>query len=202
MKARSAVLLALLSILLAACVPSVNPFYFDRDVVFDARLVGRWQTDEKGAGHWTFEKGDGKAYSLRIVDGGNSGLLEARLFRLKGELFLDTIPVKLDSGSNPGEVMASVIPGHLIFRVRSLEPRLRLEALDVDWLGRHLKEHPRSLAHRAGMEKDSVVLTATTAELQRFIAKHLKTGRLFSSRDEESWPRLPFTPKDPVQARP
>jgi len=43
MKTRNRITLATAAVLLCSCIPSVNPFYTDQDVVFDARLLGEWQ---------------------------------------------------------------------------------------------------------------------------------------------------------------
>jgi hypothetical protein len=51
-----------------------------------------------------------------------------------------------------------------------------------DWLDKHLKEHPKALAHHR--ENDRLVLTAETADLQNFVLKHLGDGELFAKGGE------------------
>jgi len=46
MKTRNLITLALTALLFSACIPSVNPFYTTKDVVFDARLLGEWQAKD------------------------------------------------------------------------------------------------------------------------------------------------------------
>jgi len=58
MKQRNLLTIAVCGVLLTACIPSVHAFYTDKDLVFDARLLGEWQ--KKGAtgplGVWKFEQ--------------------------------------------------------------------------------------------------------------------------------------------------
>ncbi len=51
--------------------------------------------------------------------------------------------------------------------------------VDPGWLGGQLKEHPEALAHEELEESDRIVLTASTAELQKFVIEH--------ADNEEAW---------------
>ena len=75
MKKRNLIAIAGAVVLFSACIPSVNPFYTSKDVVFDARLLGEWQ--EKGKSNedksdigdvWKFEKADTNAYKLTVTE--------------------------------------------------------------------------------------------------------------------------------------
>jgi hypothetical protein len=184
MKKRNLVLIAAVAVLLAACIPSVNPFYTDKDVVFETRLLGTWQekdkTDEPQV--WKFEEGKNKAYKLTVTEKeGKQGEFEAHLFKLKQQYFLDIVATEI--GTNIADlVTASLIPGHLLLRVPKIEPELNLAMFDFDWLDKHLKEHPKALAHHR--ENDRLVLTAETADLQNFVLKHLGEGELFAKGGE------------------
>ncbi len=184
MKKRSAIVLAAVAVLLAACIPSINPFYTDKDVVFDTKLLGAWQEKEKTDEPvvWKFEEGKDKTYELTVTEKeGKQGKFEAHLFKLKQEFFLDIIATEI--GSNVSDtVTASLIPGHLLFRVPQIEPELKLAGFDFDWLDKYLKEHPKALAHHR--ENDRVVLTAETADLQNFVLKHLGEDELFGKGGE------------------
>src|ERR1043165_1084991 len=117
MKKRNLILITA-AMLLGACIPSLNPFYTDKDVVFDARLLGTWQekekTDEPQA--WKFEESKDKAYKLTVTEKeGKQGEFEAHLFKLKENYFLDIIPTEI--GTNVADLItASLIPGHLLLR--------------------------------------------------------------------------------------
>jgi hypothetical protein len=175
--------LAIAVVLLSACIPSVNPFYTEKDVFFDARLIGEWQPNEKSeeAEAWKFERAEGKAYKLTVTEEeGRQGEFTAHLFKLKQQLFLDLIPTECKYATNEASlVAASMIPGHLLVRVTQIEPELKLALFDFDWLEKLLKANPKALAHRAASE--TIVLTGSTRDLQRFVLKHLGEDELFES---------------------
>jgi hypothetical protein len=168
--------------LICSCVPSVNPFYTEKDVVTDPRLVGEWlEADNKdNPSDWTFETTETNSYKLTVMEGKDKkGEFDAHLFRLKQEYFLDLIPTSCDYATNQaGLVGAAMIPGHLLVRVSQFEPTLHLALCDPDWLKKYLQANPKAIAHRT--DEDFIVLTADTADLQKFVMKHLGKGELFS----------------------
>jgi hypothetical protein len=184
MKRRNIVVSAAVALLLAACIPSINPFYTDKDVVFEKKLLGEWQDKEKTDEPqiWNFEEGKDKAYKLTVTEKeGKQGEFEAHLFKLKQEYFLDIMATEI--GTNVSDlVKMSLIPGHLLLRVSEFDPQLKLAMTDVDWLDKHLKEHPKALAHHR--DDDRIFLTAETADLQSFMLKHLGEDELFGKPGE------------------
>jgi|ERR1051325_827037 hypothetical protein len=183
MKKRNIFLLATAA-LLGACIPSLNPFYTQKDVAFESQLLGTWQEKEKRDEPqvWKFEEDKDKAYKLTVTEKeGKQGEFEAHLFKLKQEYFLDIVATEI--GTNVADLItASMIPGHLLFRVPQIEPELKLAGTDYDWLEKYLKEHPKALAHH--LENDRITLTAETADLQSFILKHLGEGEFFGKPGE------------------
>jgi hypothetical protein len=169
--------------LLCACIPSVNPFYTAKDVVFDTRLLGEWQEKDKtnNPDVWKFESATNKMYKLTVTEkGSKQGEFDAHLFKLKQEYFLDLIPADCNYATNQADlVAASMFPGHLLVRVPQLEPELKLAFFDFDWLQKFLEKNPKALAHHK--EGDHVVLTADTRDLQKFVLKHL--DELFEKPD-------------------
>jgi hypothetical protein len=173
-----------LAALLSACIPSVNPFYTDKDVVFDPRLVGSWcEKDDAKGSVWQFEKADNQAYKLTITEKGDKqGEFTARLFKLREYHFLDLVPAECNFATNQADIVAgAMFPGHLLVHVSQRSPELKLAFFDFDWLTKHLEENPRSLDHHN--EHDRVLLTAKTRDLQRFVLKHLSPGTLFGDID-------------------
>jgi hypothetical protein len=184
MKARPYLFLTAAVTLWIGCIPSVNPFYRDRDVSFEPKLLGEWQ--EKGQGDnvtWDFQRGTDQAYKLTVTDKeGKKGTFNAHLFRLKTELFLDIIPA--DCEFDPGQIDLvgyAAFPGHLLLRVPAVEPELQLAFFDFDWLAKYLEKNPKALAHH--LEEKRILLTATTRELQRFVMEHSGAGELFKKPD-------------------
>jgi hypothetical protein len=174
------------AVLLCSCIPSVNPFYTDQDVVLDARLLGEWQEKDKSDNPdvWKFEGTTNKMYKLTITEKeGKQGRFNAHLFQLKQEYFLDLIPDDCNYATNQADLVgASMYPGHLLVRVPQLEPVLKLALFDFGWLGKFIEKNPKALAHHK--EGDHIVLTAGTRDLQRFVLKHLGEDELFEKPDE------------------
>ena len=75
---RTGIALLATALLLAACIPSVNPFYTPKDLVFDARLLGEWQEKDKPQEPeiWKFEKADDKGYKLQVIEKGKTGAVQ------------------------------------------------------------------------------------------------------------------------------
>lgn len=186
MKIRNLIATVGAAALLCSCIPSVNPFYTARDVVFDPRLLGTWQEKNKTDNPevWKFESATNKMYQLTVTEKGDKqGRFDAHLFKLKQVFFLDLIPSDCDYATNQADlVAASMFPGHLLVRVSQLEPDLKLAFFDFDWLQKYLEKNPKALAcHQEG---DRVVLTAGTRDLQKFVLKHLGEGELFETPGE------------------
>jgi hypothetical protein len=169
--------------LLTGCIPSVFPFYTERDLVSNPRLIGRWEATREAEElrKWEFEPGPATNYLLSVTDReGKAGRFNARLFRLRDATFLDLSPSECAFATNQTDLVAcSVFPGHLLVRVEETDPGLKLAFFDFDWLGKYLQEHPAALAHHR--EDDRIVLTAGTADLQRFVLDHLAEGQLFDT---------------------
>jgi hypothetical protein len=186
MKQRNLLTIAVCAVLLTACIPSVHPFYTDKDLVFDARLLGEWQ--KKGAtgplGVWKFEQAADKVYKLTVTEKeGKQGQFVACLLKLDDHYFLDIIPTDCGHVDTQAELLtASVFPGHLLLRVPQLAPELKLAFFDFGWLTKCLEANPDALAHHN--EGKRTILTASTADLQRFVLGHIGEGQLFSSPEE------------------
>lgn len=176
-------LLPLLAIvaLIAACVPSVNPFYTDKDVITDARLAGTWLEDEDkdSPASWKFETATNHSYAVVLTeDKGKTGKFEGHLFKLGAELFLDLTPTECEYATNQaGTVSTAMIPGHLLLRMKFTEKKLSLAFCDPDWVKTFLEKNPAAIAHRK--VDGNIILTAETAALQTFVLKHLGEGELF-----------------------
>ena len=164
-----------LALALTGCiVTSVYPFYFEKDVAFDPALLGDWT---KGAPareeHWKFERYGETAYLLTYTTGSDkSSVMQARLFKLRGQTFLDLFVSERSDDS-----LFPTIPSHLLLRIVKTGPTLTMAALNYEWLEELVKKNPKAIRHHVvqiGKDK-RLVLTADTRELQKFVIKHLKT---------------------------
>lgn len=186
MKTKNLFLGALIALGLTACIPSLHPFYQEKDLVFDPRLLGEWQ--EKGETNdvemWAFERASTNAYKLTVTEkDGKRGQFSAHLFKLKSEYFLDIIPTECEMSPSQAEWVAlAMFPGHLLLRVTQMEPELKLAAFNYDKLAKLLEENPRVIAHHT--ENERIILTGNTSALQRFVMARLAEGELFDKPGE------------------
>jgi hypothetical protein len=168
-------------VLAGACVPSVHPFYTEKDLNSDPALVGQWIEQDKSdqPQTWNFQNADGKAYKLVVREsGGKEGEFDAHLFKLKGHLFLDLMASNPKLETNQSDIVAaSLIAGHLLVQVSQLQPTLSMAFMNPDWLDKYLEEHAAALPHTRIDKR--VVLTATTEQLQKFVLEHLGKDELF-----------------------
>ena len=154
----------------AGCYPaiSLNPFYTDKDVIFDDDLLGFWLTEESND-TWRIKKAGKNKYRVNISFEENSMLCTGHLFKIQDTLYLDLFP----------DVDIShylTIPVHTIIRVEKTGSKLELAELDSDWLAEYLEDNPGATAFGwyTQPEDQSVffpVLTSSTKDLQDFIGK-------------------------------
>ena len=199
MKKHLLLLATVATLILAGCfVPSVNPLYTEKDLIFDPALVGTWGEAGNEDRHIFAREGE-QAYLLTSQDKESTNVFRAHLLQLGKHRFLDVVLART-SDEWKGISRASVVvrPAHLFFKVEMDKSTLRLRALDVDWVEKLLKENPKAIAHERLHEPDvreednRAMLTASTAELQKFILKSVGEAKAFTEGDE--WKRLESAP--------
>ncbi|MCL4177552.1 MAG: hypothetical protein KJ072_07370 [Verrucomicrobia bacterium] len=165
--------LALAGLMLAGCVPSLNPLYTDEDLVFEPKLVGVWAENAEAKERWTFEQAGEKAYRVIYEEDGERGEFEVRLLRLGDQLYLDFFPndEAMKSMERNDLYKYHWLPAHTFARVYQVEPELSMAFMNPDWLAKRLKAEPDAIAHVMRGD-DAVVLTASTKALQAFVRKH------------------------------
>ena len=168
------------ALVLSGCVPSLNPLYTEKDLVFDPALVGIWADAENAdSDTWTFEKDGAKAYKLVINEKGDAREFEAHLFKLGTNLFLDFSPSDSLKEVRQEFIKACLLPAHLFAKVTQIEPALGFAFLDPEWLEKLLKENPQALRHEI-IQQERLVLTASTQELQAFLLKQASDPKAFA----------------------
>lgn len=163
-------------VFLAGCVVnSIYPYYTAKDVIFDPALLGTWRdpantNDNKES--WVFEKIIGQTYKM-TTRSGETNEFDTHLFTLGGQRFLDCLPRFR---------AAYHTPEHFLLRVKSITPSLEMQLLDYEWLTKLIERDPKAIRHlivpdEAGAQSSSpqghLTLTADTAELRKFLLKHL-----------------------------
>lgn len=153
----------------AGCVPTLQPVYTEKDLVFEPALVGYWKQQDSTA-TWDFSKSGDKAYDLVYTDQeGRTGRFTARLANIGGLQFLDLFPVKEDVAANEFYKF-HLMPIHTAYVVRQTGPHPKLAGFDLGWLDTFLTEQPGALQHTT--YNGQRLITATTDELQAFLLEH------------------------------
>ena len=175
----------LLLAIVTGCVPSLNPLYTDKDVIFEPALLGRWGSDDPRE-KWEFEKTGEKSYKLKQTDGeGLAAEFDARLVRLGDYKFLDLTVTNIDEKyfKMNGWAAFSLIPAHLVVQVHEIGPKLKLSAMNPDWVKDWLEKNPKAIEHRK-LAEDRYVITASTKDLQKFVLQHADEEGLFGGAHE------------------
>lgn len=165
-------------LLLSGCiVRSLHPLYTDENVIFDARLIGQW-TEEGSKEIWEFSQQGEQQYKCVVYEeDGEQSILVARLLNIKGKMFLDFFPTKLDRQEGVFYQL-HVLPVHSFAYVKQIEPTLQISFPDSDWLQELLEKNPNAIRHEV-LGKNDIVLSASTEALQTFWLAHLDTEGAF-----------------------
>ncbi|MGD2094127.1 MAG: hypothetical protein PVH77_03870 [Phycisphaerales bacterium] len=199
----------LLAAMLGGCIPvmSLHSLHTEKDVMFDAKLLGTWtENPEKPEATWEFTRMDKpkNAYNLLITENEEEkGLFVAYLVKLQDQLFLDLSPVLVESDDpNEGKLLFNdmfLIPAHTFIKVDSIEPQLKFRLTQDNKTKELLKTDPNAVKHT--IIEDRLVLTASTKDLQSFVLKYANDNRLFA--DETILSRVKTTdPNTPEAAKP
>ena len=146
---------------------SVNRLYTDKDVVSDVALEGKW-TDEKAADIWEIRK-DHDGYVAVELGKGEAEEVSIHVVRIGQTRFLDVAPRKTPD---------LAIEGHFFMKVRVEGEELAIQSLDWDWL--KTKAAQAGLAQIETRDKQ-ILLTAPTADLQKFIALYANEPKAFEN---------------------
>src|SRR5262249_55099714 len=136
-----------------------------------------------------------KAYRWTFEEKESTNVFRAHLVQLGDYRFLDALLVRTSQKwEGIGRVSVVIRPAHIFFKVELTNSTLRLDALSAEWLEKLLQEHPQTLAHERLHEPDvddengRAFLTASTADLQRFVLKYAADTNAFP--ENSASPRL------------
>jgi len=176
---KSIVLAALaIAVLFTGCwQKSVYPFYKDKEVFFEEKLIGTWREADKTADEgatWVFEKAEApNVFKVKITAKDTQPFdCDGRLFKLGETKFLDM------HSRNRGIVD---MPAHALFRVRELGETFKFQMLSPGWFKSRMQLHPKEIPnvftsdpeHPDDVDKGEFVLTADTDRLQKYVLEHL-----------------------------
>jgi hypothetical protein len=121
---------------------------------------------------------------ITVTSGQNTNQIQGHFFKLNGQSFMD-----LFGTGGSCDVFPPPIMSHMVLRVLQVTPTVRMAPLDHDWLKKHLAETPKVIRHHLVQPDEKsddvqVVLTAETAELQKFVVGLLSTPEAWQEATE------------------
>ncbi len=142
---------------------SLHPLYTDGDRAFDAKLEGRWETEDD----FLLVNRAGDSYEVTLQSKQNPSehsKYEVRLVDIKGIRFADILP------------MDAI--GHMFVKMSVTESQLRIAFFDSKWLRQRVPHEEVS----AAKNNKQAVITARTPQLRKLIEKYASEPRAY---DEE-----------------
>jgi hypothetical protein len=171
---------ALLLLVTGCVVTSVYPYYTEMDIVFEQALLGDW-TDGKSDSNTNeagrVEQSGQMGYRLTSLGENETNSVNFHVFRLGQQLFMDMCPTNQS---------LELLPTHQLQKIKRTGATLEMASLNYDWLEKLLEKNPKAIRHMVLQKKneqhqsDRIVLTADTAELQKFVLKYLNNTNAWS----------------------
>jgi hypothetical protein len=165
---------ALAALLSSAClVVSLQPVYEPETIAFDPALLGTWvATDDDMS--VSFERAEWHSYHVTIAERDDRSRLSARLTRVGEQLYLDLSPL------DGADVAPLLLPVHGLYRLDLHDDELSLADLNYEQLERLARDGTAGLPMTIDARKN-VVITASTAELRRWLVAHAADEGLFAA---------------------
>ena len=201
MKTKLIIITALIAVTMSGClVKSLHPFYNDKDIVFRPELIGKWYGSDSA--NWDIRqhkafaglfKDERPTQSYDIIFSDNKGTSKfiAHLFSLDNQLYLDFFLPDIEA---PDLAVMHLILAHTLAKVELSANQITIKWYNEEWLMKLFNENRIRIAHeRVPYDLDKtdpdnlqVVLTAPTADLQKFIIKYGNDPAAFRNEKNES----------------
>lgn len=170
------------ALLITSCIPSVHPLITeDIEIQFD-EVVGLYEVDDE---FWKFEKSPDKDRSVYVMKTGETrddmfSRYYVHFGKLNNMIFADFYPIEPpDSEMGAPDFIAM----HTFAKVELQDEKLSLRYSDMDELKKLFREGKVRLKHEK-MENGDILITASSKQLQKFIAQH-GSNNVFFGVDQE-----------------
>jgi hypothetical protein len=192
-------------VVVVSCIPSLYPLYRDKDLIFDERLLGLFNTDgdNTDGDTWEFDSLDwrledksgsdwdkfrsGKTYKLIALEDDKRAEFAVHLIKLGKNYYLDFFPVKY----NIPHVMLDMqlMPAHIFGKIEFVDNNIVMNWFDGEFLTNMIDSNKVKISHK--MLENSILLTANTEELQKFVKKFGDNPEAFIDQDPDTMYRIP-----------
>lgn len=193
--------LLILALLPGCFIKSIHPFYTDKDLVYKEELLGKWTG--KDDSNWEISrhmrkaglaKADipDKAYDIAYSDEKGTSRFIAHLFQLDKQLYIDFYPAE-DAGHTDLEGF-HFVQAHSLAQASISNNVVTIKWYNEEWLMTLFNQNKVRIAHeRTPYDLDDkdpdhqqVILTANTADLQKFIRKYGQDPEAFGTDKNKS----------------
>ncbi|MDP1726341.1 MAG: hypothetical protein Q8M15_06125 [Bacteroidota bacterium] len=161
--------------ILTGCIPSLNPLYTSMDLIFKSEFLGTWK-ETKSIDSWTFEQKSDKEYKLTHTEDNKHATFRAHVVKIGEFLFLDLYPEELKSVDHLYQI--HFFPVHTFSKIKIINDQLTIEMFDPSWLEKGIESNQINIAHIKSSD-GTILLTASTEELQKFVLKYADTKGVF-----------------------
>ena len=192
-------------VMVVSCIPSLYPLYRDKDLIFDQRLLGLFNTDGDAVDGdtWEFDSLDwrlenqsgrewdkfrsGKTYKLIAMEDEKRAEFAVHLIKLGKNYYLDFFPVKY----NIPHIMLDMqlMPAHIFGKIEFVDNNIVMNWFNGEFLTNMIDSNKVKISHK--MLENSILLTANTEELQKFVKKYGDNPRAYLDQDPDTMYRIP-----------
>ena len=188
----------LVTFLVGGCsIYALHPLYDTSTLIFDTSLLGTWIDDD--GNEWNFEKAskpdddeiqklglNENTYLLTYTENEKPAQLYAHIVKLEDNLFLDLYPGDNYDEQIGNDLLASnLLPIHTFLKIEINKNELTFHPFDAEWVDDLFEYKKIRIAHEnvAYFGFTLRVLTASTAELQKFVTKYQNEKEAFEEPD-------------------
>ncbi len=189
--------------LMSSCIASLHPIYDDDNLVHDPGLDGRWVSAEKNEAflkpqHTNMKKDSAVQFefvttqmkkdddtfekSLYVMKSFEEDTAEfyVHMAEINEEKYLDFFIKSFDFDNNMAEFC--LYPVHAFCKMERTADTLKLLVFDVRYIQKLIRD--RKIKMPVEVNKGVLLLTASTEELQKFLAKYGKEPELYNPKPE------------------
>lgn len=149
---------------------SFYPFFLEKNLIFNPGLVGAW-TDQDKKETYFFQKAEGKNYDIIICkDKGDTSFYRAQLGQIDKKLYLDSYPNEESSDFQ-------LVPTHILSKIFLNGDSLLYASLESEYVKGLIKSKNIKIDYT--LQKEEIILTAPTEELQQLILKLAQDEKAF-----------------------
>jgi len=182
---------AFLLIFLSSCLTTLHPIFTEKDLAYDSKLIGAWDTENEGKkgkviisnlatenslelpGNISAIKQQGYFIIYKDENGKTSDQYIAFLARIGKHLYFDYYPADKKEDRKLDEFFGvHFVKMHTSYRVEILKDgSFELSQLDGSYVKSLIDEKKIRISHETDAD-DNTIITASTKELQQYLLKY------------------------------